>query len=251
MLVTTDAIVLRSRKQGDTSKICALYTKEYGLVDVIAKGAREMKSKFAGALELYMHITAVFYKKQGKELYLLAKSENVSRMSGIGNSLAKIESATKIAELLLNTLHDEEKNPTLFTLLSATYEAISAAATDEHARSLLYSFYSAFAKLGGFELHIPADIPHGKFPVFEIEKGCVLMMDSPMTSESRFYIPISPEVCSILRFYQNAEDPTKVNLKVTENAGFMLERLFAAYFAAHIESAHHTKSKSARVFASM
>jgi DNA repair protein RecO (recombination protein O) len=74
MLVTTDAIVLRSRKQGDTSKICALYTKEYGLVDVIAKGAREMKSKFAGSLELFMHVTAVFYKKQGKELYLLSKS---------------------------------------------------------------------------------------------------------------------------------------------------------------------------------
>src|SRR6187455_499523 len=129
MLVTTDAIVLRSRKQGDTSKICAIYTNEYGLVDVIAKGAREMKSKFAGSLELYMHITAVFYKKQGKELYLLAKAENVSRMSGISNSLAKIESATKIAELLLNTLHDEEKNPTLFSLLSATYEAISQAAT--------------------------------------------------------------------------------------------------------------------------
>src|SRR5688572_25835161 len=122
MLATTDAIVLRSRKQGDTSKICALYTKEYGLVDVIAKGAREMKSKFAGSLELYMHITADFYKKQGKALDLLSKAENISRMSSIGNSLAKIESATNVAELLLITLLDEEKNPTLFTLLSATYE---------------------------------------------------------------------------------------------------------------------------------
>ncbi len=251
MLVTTDAIVLRSRKQGDTSKICAIYTKEYGLVDVIAKGAREMKSKFAGSLELFMHITAVFYKKQGKELYLLAKAENVSRMSGITNSLAKIESATKIAELLLNTLHDEEKNPKLFTLLSATFEAISAAATDDHARSFLFSFYNEFAKLGGFELHIPAEMPQGKYPVFEIEKGCVLMMDSPMTAESRFYLPISPEVCAILRFYQNNDDPTKVNLKVSENAGFMLERLFAAYFSAHIEAIGNKKSKSTKVFASM
>ncbi len=251
MLVTTDAIVLRSRKQGDTSKICAIYTKEYGLVDVIAKGAREMKSKFAGSLELFMHVTAVFYKKQGKELYLLAKAENVSRMSGITNSLAKIESATKIAELLLNTLHDEEKNPKLFTLLSATYEAISAAATDDHARSFLFSFYNEFAKLGGFELHIPAEIPQGKYPVFEIEKGCVLMMDSPMTAESRFYLPISPEVCAILRFYQNTDDPTKVNLKVSENASFVLERLFAAYFSAHIEAIGNRKSKSTKVFASM
>ena len=75
MLVTTEAIVLRSRKQGDTSKIVSLYTRDYGFVDVIAKGAREMKSKFGSALEPFTLSKVTFYKKEGRDLYLLANAE--------------------------------------------------------------------------------------------------------------------------------------------------------------------------------
>lgn len=251
MLVTTEAIVLRSRKQGDTSKICALYTKEFGLVDVIAKGAREMKSKFAGSLELFMQVSAVFYKKQGKELYLLAKAENINRNSGISDSLLKIETAIKIAELLLRTLHDEEKNERLFRLLEATYQAIASANSHEHTRAMLYYFYVEFAALGGFALQIPDDIPHGKYPVFEIEKGCVQLMNAPMTAESRYYYSISPEVCSILRFYQGHPDPIHVHLKISEHASMILDRLFEVYFSSHIGTAHSATSKSAKVFSAI
>ena len=79
MLVTTEAIVLRSRKHGETSKIVTLYSREYGKVDVIAKGARDIKSKFGGALEAFAESRIVFYKKDKPEaaLYLLSKAEPI------------------------------------------------------------------------------------------------------------------------------------------------------------------------------
>ncbi|MBI5464877.1 MAG: recombination protein O N-terminal domain-containing protein, partial [Ignavibacteriales bacterium] len=43
MIVKTDAVVIKSMKYSDTSKIVALYTKEFGKLSVIAKGARANK----------------------------------------------------------------------------------------------------------------------------------------------------------------------------------------------------------------
>ena len=63
MIVSTDAIVLRSMKYGETSKIVTLYSKKFGKIKVIAKGARSAKSKFGASLEPMMHSSVIFYKK--------------------------------------------------------------------------------------------------------------------------------------------------------------------------------------------
>jgi DNA repair protein RecO (recombination protein O) len=250
MLVTTEAIVLRSRKQGDSSKICALYTKEYGLVDVIAKGAREMKSKFAGALELFSHITAVFYKKQGRELYLLAKAEALGKTKGITDSLERIEAATLISELLLNSLHDEEENPALFDLLRDVLQSISVLPARADNAPLVFSFYLAFAGLNGFALHLPKEIPEGKSAIFDVEKGNVVFTDAAKdTNGNDSFAPLSGEAFSALRYLSAGSDP--LSLRLSERARHSLERLFRSYFARHLEGMQTKRSKSAGVFARM
>ena len=102
MIVTTEAIVLRRRKQGDTSKILTLYTKAFGKLNVIAKGAREVKSKFGASLETFTHATVVFYRKEHRDLHLLSKAETIESNSQISKSLEKIEQAMAIIELVDN-----------------------------------------------------------------------------------------------------------------------------------------------------
>ncbi|MBK6759746.1 MAG: DNA repair protein RecO [Ignavibacteria bacterium] len=51
MIVSSEAIVLHSRRFGDSSRIVTLYSAELGKVTVVAKGARTMKSSFGAALE--------------------------------------------------------------------------------------------------------------------------------------------------------------------------------------------------------
>src|ERR1700712_5405186 len=132
MLVTSPAIVLQVRKHGETSKIVTLYSRVYGRISVIAKGAREMKSKFGGALEAFTHVSAVFYyKKERPGLYLLAKAETIKSNSGILNSLERIGAASELAELLIRTFHDEEENEPLFILLCDTLSGMSAAKNEE------------------------------------------------------------------------------------------------------------------------
>src|ERR1700733_7951160 len=126
MIVTTEAIVLRARKHGETSKIVTLYTLSYGKLNVIAKGARETKSKFGGALEMFARSTVVFYKRDKQDaLSLLSKAETISSHSGILKSLDRIETATAIVELILNSMHDEEANEKLFAMLNSTLDTIA------------------------------------------------------------------------------------------------------------------------------
>ncbi len=154
MIVTTEAIVLRARKQGETSKIVTLYTREYGKLNAIAKGARELKSKFGGALEMFTHVSAVIYKREKADaLNLLSKAETISGNRGIIRSLKKMEPATEIVELLLHAMHDEEANSDLFSHLEEAFQAISNA-PEAQAPFLAFGFYLAFARAMGFEIDL-------------------------------------------------------------------------------------------------
>ncbi len=157
MLVKTEAIVLRGRKQGDTSKLATLYTREFGKIEVIAKGAREQKSKFGGALEMFARGYAVIYKKEKSDsLHLLSDAGLYEPHLGILRSLERIETATKIVELLLRSMHDEEANDPLFDLLSRTLDAISTW-DDAGARAVQFQFYLQFARLMGFAIDVGTD----------------------------------------------------------------------------------------------
>jgi len=78
MLVETEAIVLKVRKFSDSSKIVVLFSKEFGKISVIAKGAFSAKSKFGGGLEPLSYINISFYKKASSELHLLKSLELIT-----------------------------------------------------------------------------------------------------------------------------------------------------------------------------
>ncbi len=52
-IVKTEAFVLRSFRYGETSKIVTLFTRDFGKMNAIVKGARNYKSKICGTLESY------------------------------------------------------------------------------------------------------------------------------------------------------------------------------------------------------
>ena len=64
MLIKTEAIILKSMKYRDTSKIVTFYTKEFGKLKGIAKGARTAKVNLVAALEPMTHSMLVIYKKE-------------------------------------------------------------------------------------------------------------------------------------------------------------------------------------------
>lgn len=71
----SDALVLRSYKLGETSKIVVLLTRERGKLRAVARGARGKRSRYQSALEPLSEVRASLYGRQGTELYRLGGCE--------------------------------------------------------------------------------------------------------------------------------------------------------------------------------
>jgi DNA repair protein RecO (recombination protein O) len=76
-LVTTEALVLRGYKLGETSKVVILLTRERGKVRAVARGARGGRPRYQSALEPLSELRATLYGRQGAELLRLGQAELV------------------------------------------------------------------------------------------------------------------------------------------------------------------------------
>jgi len=177
-ITKTEALVLKSIKFGDTSKIATLYTNNYGKIKVIAKGIRKPKSRLAGALQTFSHLQIVFYKKQTTEIYLLSQSEIIHSYQSLTRDLNRYVFASAVLELLDRLITGEEPNPKLFELTLETLSFMESCPQ----RSLEKSFWSYTLKLAdllGYKPKLDRCVSCGKpvlenFILFSPEKGGVV-----------------------------------------------------------------------------
>ena len=177
-ITKTEAIVLKSLKFGDTSKIVTLYTKDYGKIKVIAKGIRKHKSRLAGTLETIFHIQIVFYKKLTTEIYLLSQAEIIKPFQKIPKDLNRYAFASGILELLDKLITGEEPNPELFELTKNTLSFMEGCPPKSLEKSFLLFVLRLTDILGykpKFDRCISCNkITPDKFILFSPEKGGVV-----------------------------------------------------------------------------
>lgn len=126
MIVKTEAIVLRSMKYGETSRILTLYTREFGRMSVIVKGARGTKPKFGAALDLMSRSDAVIYTKEQRELQLMTQADLVRQYRRVIDSSDRLMYGFAILEFLYATVHGEEAHEELYDILLHALEALDA-----------------------------------------------------------------------------------------------------------------------------
>lgn len=116
-LQKTQAVVLKSIKQGETSKILTLYTRSFGKLAVIAKGARSTRSRFGGSLEPLNYISIVFYEKENRDLQFLSQADIIEAFPKIKHNLEKTTVAMAACELVNQLEIGVSPNTVLFDLL--------------------------------------------------------------------------------------------------------------------------------------
>jgi len=137
MIVSTEAIVIRARKYGDSSKLVSFYTLEDGLITCIAKGSRLPKNKFGSSLEPLTLSFISFYKKSTTDLYLLSKSETVESHSKLSKDIDKINIGLAILEALTITQIQHDENSDIFNLMKDCLSELNEAN---------HNFYNFFLK---------------------------------------------------------------------------------------------------------
>jgi len=123
----TQAVVLRSRKIRESSKIVVLFSQSYGKISTIAKGSLKPKSKFGSSLEIFTHSSIMFYRKENRDLHTLSHSEIVNAFDNIKKDVVKLAYASVAGEVVERLVPQEEPNKGLFTLLVSALGAFDAA----------------------------------------------------------------------------------------------------------------------------
>ena len=108
------ALVLRVIDFSETSAVVTLFTREFGKVRALAKGAHRPKGPFESALDLLAVCRVVFLRKSSDALDLLTEAKLERRFRPPPGALANLYAAYYIAELLGELTDDYDPHPELF-----------------------------------------------------------------------------------------------------------------------------------------
>ena len=120
------ALVLRTTDWSETSRIGALWTREFGKVRVLAKGGRRLKSSFENALDLLTYCSIVFLRKSPGSLDLLTEAQVVRRFPRLRTDLAALYAAYYVAELLEDMTEEHDPHPLLFDAALETLDYLGS-----------------------------------------------------------------------------------------------------------------------------
>jgi len=126
-IVRCEGIVLKTHALGDTSLIVATYTREYGLLKLVAKAARRTPSRFGYALEPLSRSRFTIYHKPDRDLHLLSQAEVLDPTGSRLADLSRLAHGQAALELIDRLVWGEEPHGELFELLAAALRGIASA----------------------------------------------------------------------------------------------------------------------------
>ena len=165
-LVRSEGIVLKTYALGDTSRIVCLYTRDLGMVRLVAKGARKTPARFGYALEPLSRGRYVFYHKPDRDLQLLSQADTLAPTGSKLADLARLAHAQAALELIDRLVWGEEPHPELFDLLAHTIEAVPAAPAAA-LPALTLAFQLQAASLLGYRPRLDACASCGGGPLMD------------------------------------------------------------------------------------
>jgi DNA repair protein RecO (recombination protein O) len=108
------AIVLRLVEFSETSLVVTLFTREFGKISALAKGARRPKGPFEAALDLLALVRVLFLHKSSDALDLLTEARLERRFRAAARDLSRLYAGYYVAELLAELTDEDDPHPELF-----------------------------------------------------------------------------------------------------------------------------------------
>ncbi len=228
--------MLHSQKQGETSKIVTLFSKEFGKIAVMAKGSRGTKSKYLGTLETFNHIDVLLYKKEGRGLQYLSQASIIEPFQDIHTKLGKMSLASIPCEIISRGEEKNHPHPQAFKLLLDSLNALEH--SDNNLRNIVRVFQMHYIVMSGFEPRLNACHYCGKenpdtINYFSLEHGfyscdhCGALQDS---------FRLSDNAIKFLRWFSQVTPADAGNAVVRPAVGKECDFFLYNYLRAHIEA---------------
>jgi DNA repair protein RecO (recombination protein O) len=241
-IIKTEAIVLNKINYRESSKIASFYTKDFGKISAIIKGARSPKSQIGLKVDIMNHLQVVIYKKDARELQLITQVELLSHFGKIKEDLNKLKYASAVIELIHSLIIENEVNQRLFRGIVKILSLFDS--SDTQPGILLVQFILFLLKELGYELQLDKcsicgkEITSGNFQgkiAFNFERGIICTDCKIDFFESYVF---SKELFDFLNCLTKRKDDCRVNLNDIDKALNFLEK----YIKYHIPEFKGIKS---------
>jgi len=144
------AVILKSYKLGESDKIIKLYSQQDGIISAVAKGARRIKSKFGGRLELFNLVDLEI--ATGRNLDIITQAEIIKNFKNISSDFYKFIFCELFSEVVLKTQSSGGSSVVLFKLLYVCLNEIDSLDYEdiESLKKISCFFGSKFIKIIGY-----------------------------------------------------------------------------------------------------
>lgn len=147
-LFETESLVLKSYNLAEADRIVLFFTREYGIVRGVAKGAKRMKSRFGSTLEPFSTVNLEYFQKEDRELVSIQRVEMVRSCFESASEPAFLHTFSYIADLLASFVPPHDPNETLYRMVKGCIE--SAGETSEDLAAVRLYFELWLLRLGGY-----------------------------------------------------------------------------------------------------
>ncbi|HEY7138947.1 MAG TPA: DNA repair protein RecO [Methylomirabilota bacterium] len=127
-LLRTEGILLQSWDLGEHDRLVTLYTREHGRLAAVARGARRIRSRFAGALELFTWGDVVGFEREGRGLVRLDHFDIREPFRRLRDDLERLGQGARMIEAVARLTAERDAQPLCFALLLRGLRALDAGA---------------------------------------------------------------------------------------------------------------------------
>jgi DNA repair protein RecO (recombination protein O) len=145
--VRTPAVLLRAHDYGDSSRILRFYTRDHGLLSVIARGVRGRSGKGAATLASFASGELSAFVKPHRDLHTMQDFACARVRSGLAGEMLRFAGASAVAELVLAHT-EQEPQPAVFDALEGTLDRLEGAVASELPGTVLAALWSMTEAFG-------------------------------------------------------------------------------------------------------
>ncbi|OGF82566.1 DNA repair protein RecO [Candidatus Giovannonibacteria bacterium RIFCSPLOWO2_01_FULL_46_13] len=142
----TEGIVLNSLDQGEADKLITVYTKEFGMMRLFARGTRRPSSKLNKFLNIFSY--ARFGFVSGKDSWHLIDAEDLEYFDEVFKNREKLFILGKALRFIERLHHGEGRDEDVFCLIKNTMDFLKAAPPELFPEFELIFYAKALALLG-------------------------------------------------------------------------------------------------------
>lgn len=119
----SEALVIKSFNLSEADRIVVFFTREFGLIRGVAKGAKRLHSRFGSTLEPFSTVNLTFFQKEDRELVSIQNVELTRSRFEVASEPAFLETYSYIGDLLTGFALPHDADEKLYRMISACLSA--------------------------------------------------------------------------------------------------------------------------------